>query len=101
MANLYITPYNRLAFDATGTAVIVGQEPSSATVAVLIDVASTQSAVLKAGTKFVRLHSKAECHIKFDVDPTATTADIPMAANQTEFFGVAADGLKIAVIQGA
>lgn len=100
MATLYITQYARLAIDPAGQPVLVGMEPSN-TITVAIGGSSTQSATIQGGTKFVRLHTDTICNIAVGTNPTATTSGLRLAANQTEFFGLASDGLKIAVIAGS
>ncbi len=97
MATLYITEYARISHDNAGMAVLAGLEPSGANQTVAISGVSAQSAEITR--PFVRLHTDTACCVKFGTDPTATTGDVRMAANQTEFFG-AKPGLKIAVIAG-
>ena len=64
---------------------------------VSIGVASTQSAAFNVGTRFVRLHPSAHCHVLFGANPTATTDKMMMQANTEEIFEVTA-GEKVAVI---
>ena len=97
MAVLFITEYARLAIESQGIPVLVGLEPSrTQTVAIW---AGSLQATLNAGTKFLRLHTDAICHVKFGTNPTASATEMRMAANQTEFFGVKG-GELVAVIQG-
>ena len=64
---------------------------------VAIGAGSTQSAPISSGTKYVRLVASDACHVAFGVDPTATTAKFPLAANAAEWVEVN-PGSKIAVI---
>ena len=97
MAVLFVTEYARLAIESQGIPVLVGLEPSK-TQTVAVGAGSLQ-ATLGLGTKFVRLHTDAICHVKFGTNPTASATEMRMAANQTEFFGVKG-GELVAVIQG-
>lgn len=101
MATVYITEYAAQAADAGANPVPAGQEPAIAHQTVAITVGSVQSAVLNARTRFVRVHTDAICSIKFGTNPTAVVTEERLAANATEFFGIAPDqlgALKIAVI---
>jgi len=98
MAFLYITEYEHVA-QAAGGNMNVGRELAVATQVVAIGGGSLQSAAFNIRTKMVRLHSDAICSISFGTNPTATTSTPRMAANQTEYFGVAPESsLKVAVI---
>ena len=96
MAVLYITEYELLAVTANGN-VPVGKEPAIATQALTYTGTSAASAAFNSRTKFVRLHTDGICSIIFAADPTATTSNPRMGANQTEYFGVDA-GDKVAAI---
>jgi hypothetical protein len=58
---------------------------------------STQSVAFNASTRVVRLHADAICSVAFGASPTATAANLRMAAGQTEYFGVV-PGSMLAVI---
>jgi len=100
MAKLHITEFSNLQ-----NAVGVGHAQESAQLPMLPPVAqqvvtfttTTQSAALNASTRFVRLIADADCHIEVGADPTATTSNMRLQADTTEYFGVTA-GHKIAVI---
>ena len=94
MANLYVTEFVRLTIDGAGQHAVIGSPARTQTVA--IGVASA-SVALRPATRFVRLYSEAGCCVAFADAPVATTADIPLATDQTEYFGVA--GGSVAVIQ--
>jgi len=98
MALLYVTEFSSLTPTTEGGAaqvarapVVVDQSP------VTIAGGSLQSAAFNAETKYVRLHCDAICSIAFGSNPTATAANMRMAAGQTEYFGVQ-PGMKVAVI---
>lgn len=96
MAILSIREYEHLALLAGG-GIPVGQEPRIAAHSVAIGGASQQSAAFGERAKFVRLFCDVACSVEFGSNPTATATTCPMAAGQTEYFGVAA-GTKVAVI---
>lgn len=50
--------------------------------------AAVQSAAFSAQTRMIRVFAGAGCSIAIGGNPTATTSNCPLAANQTEFFGV-------------
>lgn len=61
--------------------------------------ATTQSAAFNTNTKIVRLATDSICSVKFGTNPTATTADMRMGVNQTEYFAVEpGGGMKLAVV---
>jgi hypothetical protein len=87
MATLYIAEYAALA----GTGNYPVQSPFTPPIAeqtVAIGASSAQSAAFNKNTNFVRLHTDAICSVAFGANPTATTSNARLAANQTEFFGV-------------
>lgn len=100
MATLYIRQYTRLAHDENGHAIAAGLEPGLDT-SVAIGAGSANVAI-RTGTKFLRLHSDTICNFVAGTDSTTTalTSNARMAANQTEFFGVAPSVGYIAVIAG-
>lgn len=101
MTKLYITE-----FSGMQTAAGVGHDQESAPVAKLPalaaqsitpDAASQQSAAVNAACTLVRLKALVACHVTVGANPTATTADMPLAVGDTEYFGIT-PGDKIAVI---
>lgn len=97
MATLSIREYEHIAHVANGT-VPVGIEPAIATQTVAIGGSSVPSAAFNVRTKFVRLATDTACSFDFGVNPTAPAGRQDLAAGQTEYFGVTADGtLKVAV----
>lgn len=100
MATLYIRQYTRLAHDESGHPIAAGVEPGfDNTLAIA---AGTGNVAVRAGTKFVRLHTDAICNFACGPDSSAaaTTSNARMVAGQTEFFG-ASPGMYIAVIAGS
>lgn len=100
---LYIQEYVRTPIGRTGQSLPAGEEPAIASQVIAVSGASAQSAALNAKTTFVRIHTSEICSLKFGVNPTATTNDMRLPANATEFFGVQeevvrAGTFKIAVI---
>lgn len=59
--------------------------------------ASTQSTVMDYNTRMVRIHVDAACHVAVGDNPTATTSAMKMAADSTEYFGIA-PGQKLAFV---
>ena len=110
MSSLYLTEYQYVAYAqgpalGAGEPVPCGVEPQITTQVLAIGGGSVQSANLNPNTHFVRLHTDSICSVAFGQDPVtpnpvATTSSMRLAANQTEFFGVAPEKglIKIAVI---
>jgi hypothetical protein len=101
MATLYITEFQRLANISQYQGNVFLQVPENPEVAnqtVAIGGGSLQSAAFNTLTRFVRVHADAICSVAVGgTNPVATATQRRMAANQTEYFGVAA-GDKLAVI---
>lgn len=98
MAKLYITEFKDYQRDgAVGMG--LAKLPAITTQVLTISGSNAKSAALNANTRFVRVHTDAICHITAGDDPTATTGDARLAADQTEYFGVV-PGQKLAVIAG-
>jgi hypothetical protein len=77
---------------------MVGMEPAIQNQQVVIGAGSNASGEISAHAKFVRLHTDAACRYAVGVAPVATAASPRLAANGTEFIGLLAPNLKIAVI---
>lgn len=98
MALLYVSEYPGTGYDHGG-GVAVANTPAITTQVVVNTGATTQSAAFNANTRLVRLETDSICSFKFGTNPTATTADPRMAANQTEYFAIQpGGGMKVAVI---
>lgn len=100
MANLYITEFQASGNAESGAQLQVGMQPAVA-MQRLSFTGSTSSATFDPRTRFIRLHTDADCHVVFGTDPTATTNHMPMLAGSTEYFGAITPGLKLAVIAAA
>lgn len=96
MATLYISEFTNLSLlgssQAQAAAVPPGAEQTLA-----IGGGSIASAAFGPLTKLVRVHADAACSIAWGPAPVATTANMRLAAGQTEYFG-APPGGKLAVI---
>lgn len=99
MASLWITEFRAMPMDVNGRTVEAAALPAITTQKITISGTSAQSAALNADTKFVRVHTDAICHILAGDNRTATTSNMRMPADETEYFGVIA-GQKIAAITG-
>lgn len=98
MTLLYITEYPGTGYDHGG-GVAVANTPAITTQIVNNTGGSAQSAAFNANTRLVRLETDSICSFLFGTNPTATTADPRMAANQTEYFTIQpGNGMKVAVI---
>ena len=96
MAVLFIAEFAGLYAknDQTGQ---MGICPPLAQQTVVIGAGSLASSAFNAATNCIRVHTDAICSIAIGTNPTATAVQMRLAANQTEYFGVAA-GDKLAVI---
>lgn len=98
MAKMYIQEYEKLAKDHQGNIVPVGLEPAVSSQQITFTV-STTSVAFDGRTKFVRVSCDAAARLKFGSAPVATGADMIVAANTPEYWGVT-PGLKIAAYDG-
>jgi len=94
MATLWITETNRLATDGAGQGIVV-QLGSGQTQIVVIGASSTQSNPLLSSTKLCRIFTDTACTIMHGANPVADRNSIPLAANQTEFFGFSGGGIAV------
>lgn len=105
MAVLDITEYRALATDELGNVIPAGQEPAQTVQQISIGGASAASAAFGDATRFVRIHTDANCRIEFrsvnpGTNPVAAATSQRMPAGATEFFGVR-PGHKVAAITSA
>jgi hypothetical protein len=100
LAYLYITEHVDLAVDARGQVISLGEDTGLDQPRLAISGSSGQSLATRKATKFIRLHTDAICSVSFGSNPTATTSNRRMAANQTEFFAIKG-GNKVAVISNS
>lgn len=97
MATIYVTEFENLAVDQNGKVVLSGKCPplneqkKTFTTSTAIDTAFNNK------TRFVRIYVDAAAHIAFGASPTATTSNMPIAADSPEYFGVNA-GQKVAAV---
>jgi hypothetical protein len=102
LATLYVTEYSRTAsvntnFGGRDSPAQAPQDPPNAEQLVNIAASPTLSAIFTSTTSLIRVHSDAICSIAIGPNPTATTSQKRLAANQTEYFGVS-PGTYISVI---
>src|SRR4051812_22342765 len=98
MTKLYISEYPSVGRDHNN-GMSVAFVPALASQTVDNTGGTTQSAAFNDNTRLVRLETDSICSVKFGTNPTATTADPRLAANQTEYFAVQpGGGMKLAVI---
>lgn len=96
MAKLYVTEYSNNG-GASNYGERIGNPPVVAMQHVAIGGASAASSAFNGATHLIRVHTDAICSIVVAANPTATTDDTRMAADDTEYFNVR-PGDKIAVI---
>lgn len=98
MALLYVTEYASVGIQ-NGGSVGVAFGPAIVSQQIVNTGGTTQSAAFNDKTKVVRLATDSICSVAFGTNPTATTADMRMGLNQTEYFAVQpGGGMKLAVI---
>jgi len=100
LATLTITEFGDSGTNRIPVGLPIAQLPAISTQQVTVAGASAQSAAFSADTRFVRLRTDTACRIVAGDNPTATTSDLSLDANQAEYFGVT-PGQKLAVIAGA
>lgn len=101
MSTLYISEYTKIALTNQGAMTRTPMGPPLAEQTVAIGASSTASAAFQPTTKFVRVavDSTSPCSIAFGSAPVATAANMRLAANAVQFFGV--QGGKVAVIENS
>lgn len=97
MATLYIAEFSDLQKSASSGPEQVAAAPPIVEQTVAIGGASAPCAAFSGNTRMIRVHADAICSIAFGKAPVASAANMRLAADQTEYFGVNA-GDKIAVI---
>jgi hypothetical protein len=101
MTTLFITEFTGLGRDTASLIVPAANQPATAEQTVTLSGSSTSSNALNAATTLVRLQANAVCNILMGANPTATTANMRLAADQTEYFTVTPGlGFKVAAIAG-
>jgi len=94
MATLYVSEFGDLAI---GRAQAMTLPPLRMQTVAIGASSETTAFAFTENTRMVRVHTDAICSIAASAAPTATTSDLRLAADQTEYFGVK-PGDKIAVI---
>lgn len=99
MTVLYITELTSGSLDAAGRALPAACLPAVAEQTVTFTTTSVQSAVLNSATSLIRLHADGNCSVAIGTNPTATTANMRLAAGAVEYFGVKpGTSLRVAAI---
>ena len=98
MATLYVTEFAGLYAKGNQTGQMAIMPPIAQQTKTIGSVVSTSA--FNAATNLIRVHADAICSITVGADPTATTAMLRLAANQTEYFAVA-PGDKLSVISNS
>lgn len=93
MAALYVAEFQGMKIGGPAM-----QVPPIAEYVIAISGSSTKGQSFSDNTNYVRVNCDTICSISFGNDPTATTSNMRLAANQTEYYEVR-KGQKIAVIQ--
>jgi hypothetical protein len=99
MAKIYVTEFRNgqvqlgTADNIPSMIGIVDQTP------ITVGASSAQSAAFDGGTSMIRLHTDAICSVAFGTNPTATTNNMRLAANETVLMTVRpGTSFKVAVI---
>jgi hypothetical protein len=100
VAVLYVAEFAEMLIGPAGRVGQVPAMPPLAEQTVAIGGASAPTTnAFNAKTRMVRLHTDAICSVAFGTAPTATSANMRLAANQTEYVGVPLGAsYKVAVI---
>ena len=99
MTVLYVAEFSQLVTTPNGIAAMALQSPLAEQTMSITASSTTLTNPFNSATKFIRVHTDSICSIKVGGAPVATTSTARMAANQTEYFGVAQNsGWNIAVI---
>lgn len=101
MTTLFITEFAGLGRDNVSLVVPAAAQLPAAEQIVTLSGTSASSNALNSATTLIRLHANAVCNILLGATPTATTSNMRLAADQTEYFTVTPGlSLKIAAIAG-
>lgn len=99
MPKLTISEFSGQASNERGGLSPIAGLPDIASQVVTISGVSAQSTALNVATSLVRIAADTDCRILVAVNPTALATSLPLAAGQSEYFGVPLGGaLKVAVI---
>lgn len=99
MANLYVSEYSRAPLLSVGPIQLPDESSLQAEYVVAYSGTAVASPAFGAATRFVRLHTDSICSVAFGAAPVATATNKRLAANQTEYFGIAqGNGWKVSAI---
>lgn len=102
MALLHISEYAEMGFERAGHLISAPKEPALVDQTVDFSAGEATSAAFGAGARYVLLTADVKCHIKFGVNPTATTSNKPIWAQGYAGFGIdPQSGLRVSVIGAA
>jgi hypothetical protein len=87
MALVFVSEYGSVGNDF-GNAPVADEGSLQAEYTLAIGGTSVQGAVLRPGTRFLRVHADAVCSVAFGPNPTALATGKRLAAGQTEYFKV-------------
>lgn len=88
MAYAYVKEYLRQPRDGVSSTIAAGQEPSLRVQKIAIGPGSIQSLEFLPKTTFVCINVDLTCSYAFGPNPVATTDDMRMPQDQTQYFGV-------------
>src|SRR6266446_624453 len=100
MGILYITEFANIGFTGLGSPTQIAAQPVNAEQSITFTT-HVESTAFKNNTQIVRLHNDATSPVSvaFGTAPVATTANMRMAANQTEYFTVpTGQGYKVSAL---
>ena len=98
MATLYISEFKSANSAIGTTAPQIPPEPAITDQVVAVGAGSLQSATFNASTRAILVSTDTACCIKFGDDPTATTSNLRIPANQNPIWFGVAPNQKLAVI---
>lgn len=98
MSTVSVTQFSAIGVVSNGS-LMCPQSPFIASEDISASTVSAQSAAFDSQTRFVRVVSDANVRVRFGANPTATATDMPVRADQPEYFAVS-PGLKLAAIEG-
>lgn len=101
MATLWIREYEDLALDARGRPMQIALEGDAVRDQTVTFTTTVQSSAFNKSTKYVAISSSVAFHYKVGTNPTATTSNARVAADQWIFFGLQEQDLKVAAVTAA
>lgn len=98
MPSLWVTEFKHVGKDHALRQTLFATLPPNTEQVLTISGVSAQSAGFQGGTHLIRIHTDTACHVSVGQNPTATSSNMRLAANSTEYIAVDPND-KIAVIQ--